>query len=319
MRYLKSVGFIAAITFLLFFIACSGGGGSSSNTPSGGNNNNQPNPPNNNNGGNQSVAPVIAGTRVFPSIVLYNTPTMVMVTSSFSEAVPTRVDLLQFNVDGSSKVIGQLLDNGTNGDEAAGDGTFTLQWDVTPTSPEQIRIQVSVASGDASTPVLSEELTITIMDGPLPPDPGEAGRQTLAGIDFDGNGVRDDIQRYIAATYPDSTKQRTALTQNALALKKIILDNENETMTVDNYRQLSVAKNCLGNIFMRDNADVEGGLEAYAASRLLEARTLNTEERYMAFLNANDKIDVTTAGTLSKRISSEEEYGCAVRLATLTD
>jgi len=31
----------------------------------------------------------------------------------------------------------------------------------------------------------------------LPPDPGEAGKATLTGIDVDRDGVRDDLQRYI--------------------------------------------------------------------------------------------------------------------------
>ncbi|MDX8380534.1 MAG: hypothetical protein R8M14_00305 [Ghiorsea sp.] len=34
----------------------------------------------------------------------------------------------------------------------------------------------------------------------LPPDPGAAGRGTLAGIDSDNDGVRDDVQRWIALT-----------------------------------------------------------------------------------------------------------------------
>ena len=319
MRYLKSAGFITAITFLLFFIAC-GGGSSSESTPSGGNNDNQTNPPNNNNGGNQSVAPVIAGTRVFPSIVLYNTPTMVMVTSSFSEAVPTRVDLLQFNVDGSSKVIGQLLDNGTNGDEAAGDGTFTLQWDVTPTSPEQIRIQVSVASGDASTPVLSEELTITIMDGPLPPDPGEAGKQTLAGIDSDNDGVRDDVQRYIAETYAHSLKQRAVLTQSAMTWQKIVDDGEDKPLTVDNFRQLINSEYCLDSILMADAADVDGGMKAYKASRELQEKSLNTMSRFEVYLHANDHIDVDTAGEIGKSVPhSEKESYCEFNPAAFVD
>ena len=37
----------------------------------------------------------------------------------------------------------------------------------------------------------------------LPPDPGEAGRRTLAGIDSDRDGIRDDLQRYVALTYGD--------------------------------------------------------------------------------------------------------------------
>ena len=37
----------------------------------------------------------------------------------------------------------------------------------------------------------------------LPPDPGKAGKETPLGIDTDGDGVRDDIQRYIYFIYPD--------------------------------------------------------------------------------------------------------------------
>ena len=50
MRYLKSAGFVATITFLLFFMACSFEGTSSRENPGGGNNNNLPNPPGDNTG-----------------------------------------------------------------------------------------------------------------------------------------------------------------------------------------------------------------------------------------------------------------------------
>jgi hypothetical protein len=46
-------------------------------------------------------------------------------------------------------------------------------------------------------------LKITQFSGSaLPPDPGEAGKQTMLGIDSDGDGIRDDVQRYIYLTYP---------------------------------------------------------------------------------------------------------------------
>jgi hypothetical protein len=50
-------------------------------------------------------------------------------------------------------------------------------------------------------------VTVLVTVVPLPPDPGEAGKVTLAGIDSDNDGVRDDIQRYIALTYPNSEKR----------------------------------------------------------------------------------------------------------------
>ena len=44
----------------------------------------------------------------------------------------------------------------------------------------------------------------------LPPDPGKAGKQTLMGVDSDGDGLRDDIQRYIYLTYPGKTNVQGA-------------------------------------------------------------------------------------------------------------
>jgi len=75
------------------------------------------------------------------------------------------------------------------------DGTVQLRRDKTLARPLPITLLVTVV--------------------PLPPDPGEAGKVTLEGIDSDGDGVRDDVQRYIALTYPDSEKTRLALTQHA--------------------------------------------------------------------------------------------------------
>jgi hypothetical protein len=61
-------------------------------------------------------------------------------------------------------------------------------------------------------------LSLTIIpkteDG-LPPDPGEAGKETLLGIDSDMDGVRDDVQRYIVLTYPDQPNLQQALFQVA--------------------------------------------------------------------------------------------------------
>lgn len=45
----------------------------------------------------------------------------------------------------------------------------------------------------------------------LPPDPGEAGKLTIDGIDADKDGVRDDVQRFIHETWPDSERARKAL------------------------------------------------------------------------------------------------------------
>ena len=45
----------------------------------------------------------------------------------------------------------------------------------------------------------------------LPPDPGAAGKRTIEGIDSDNDGVRDDVQRYIAQRWGESERAVKAL------------------------------------------------------------------------------------------------------------
>jgi hypothetical protein len=60
----------------------------------------------------------------------------------------------------------------------------------------------------------------------LPPDPGEAGKATLAGIDTDNDGVRDDVQRFIKGLYPNSLPKRRAATQYAKGILSAVQDGE---------------------------------------------------------------------------------------------
>lgn len=54
-------------------------------------------------------------------------------------------------------------------------------------------------------------------DSPLPPDPGEAGKETLAGIDTNSNGIRDDVEIYIATHFNSSERLAKALGDFAAA------------------------------------------------------------------------------------------------------
>ena len=66
----------------------------------------------------------------------------------------------------------------------------------------------SINATEAETMVNEAKRLIVILEGNmnLPPDPGEAGKATLAGIDSDGDGVRDDLQRYLALSITDSER-----------------------------------------------------------------------------------------------------------------
>jgi len=56
----------------------------------------------------------------------------------------------------------------------------------------------------------------------VPPDPGKANNDTLLGIDSNRNGLRDDIERWIAETYPKSARLRAASAQMALYVQKVL-------------------------------------------------------------------------------------------------
>lgn len=56
----------------------------------------------------------------------------------------------------------------------------------------------------------------------LPPAPGKANDQTLAGIDSDKDGIRDDLQLSIAQLAPKSTIVRDGLREVAAALQAFV-------------------------------------------------------------------------------------------------
>src|SRR5674476_1488495 len=62
-------------------------------------------------------------------------------------------------------------------------------------------------------PLSTRGLPVPATDVPvtLPPDPGEAGKATLAGIDSNNNGVRDDLEREIVYMYPQNQEVRRVL------------------------------------------------------------------------------------------------------------
>lgn len=107
----------------------------------------------------------------------------------------------------------------------------------------------------------------------LPPDPGEAGKATIEGIDSDEDGVRDDIQRYIALTYPEQPEIQKALRQLAKADQALLIDADDEAKTMENERKTSAAIECLF------SKDIENTSQIF---KKMEAEYLNTKERILA-------------------------------------
>ncbi len=66
---------------------------------------------------------------------------------------------------------------------------------------------------------------VTDISVTLPPDPGEAGKVTLAGIDSDHDGVRDDLQREIVFMYPGNDLIRRILRAEMKVTQEVLLTN----------------------------------------------------------------------------------------------
>jgi len=58
-----------------------------------------------------------------------------------------------------------------------------------------------------------------VMGVNLPPSPGDLADATVAGLDANANGIRDDVELAIFEKYPDSAKKRAVSLQYAKALQ----------------------------------------------------------------------------------------------------
>ena len=98
---------------------------------------------------------------------------------------------------------------------------------------------------------------------------------TVGGIDVNGNGVRDDIEQFIEATYPEPF-QRAAMMQYAKSFQVLIDAKSRESAVVAEqavYRALDCTKKAFGKEWYKLTPDVR-------------AMTLNTYQRVMAYAEA---------------------------------
>jgi hypothetical protein len=140
-------------------------------------------------------------------------------------------------------------------------------------------------------------LNVTYSVVPVPPDPGEVGKATLAGVDADSNGVRDDIQRYIVLTYPDSERTRAALIQAAQAVQGFLVETGGRETIIARAEEKGRATDCLSFITSLDDRIYDE----------LKARILNTAERSRRWITN----DVQLSGHVFT-IPSPDDYklGC---------
>lgn len=145
-----------------------------------------------------------------------------------------------------------------------------------------------------------------VMGEDLPPDPGERADDTIAGIDANENGIRDDVELAVFAAYPDSAKTRAVLLQYALVLQlepRLTIVNERTATAVA--EKESQAYDCIGSIVPVSDDDIEQ-IEKYR--NFIEDYQLNTLVRK----NLKEDFDEKTR-------SFELQSGCDVNLERLSN
>jgi hypothetical protein len=138
----------------------------------------------------------------------------------------------------------QLTVMGTYSDNSTKELKTDIEWIVTPIDSVDVNGSVLTANKDGDVTVqakvgnvLSNTLNLTItwvVNGHvLPPEPDPTENDaTLLGVDTNSDGVRDDIERKIYATYPKAI-QRAVMMQAFRAKQKMLADPD----MVDNARE----------------------------------------------------------------------------------
>jgi hypothetical protein len=149
----------------------------------------------------------------------------------------------------------------------------------------------SCTKKSASNSVLHVDQNFNFPPG-FPPDPGEAGKKTLQGIDSDHDGLRDDVQRWIYARYPGDEKKRKALRQMTLSIQEDLNpDLKDEDLEAADWREEKAVK-CLQEIF--DTGTYK--FEDYTELQYLQAKVLNTAARTLQSFQTDGRYDGKSLG-----------------------
>jgi hypothetical protein len=140
----------------------------------------------------------------------------------------------------------------------------------------RVRNRITIRAGQA---LLRSALPFTLTVGPGDGG-GGGGDETVAGRDDDGDGVRDDIETYIDATFPEQ-RTRDAARQFAAAAQRALLQAGSKEQSLRNASAVMRATECMRSL--------EGG-ETREIIGELKARLLNNRARSEAFLTFNDQL-----------------------------
>ncbi len=152
-----------------------------------------------------------------------------------------------------------------------------------PNAIDKVKTDEQVAKIHATKLTLDD-----VMGKNLPPDPGADADKTIAGIDENHNGIRDDVELAIFKAYPNSAKTRAVLLQYALALQaETTLPIVNEITATEVIREQDRSNMCVADTLV-PRATPESGRTGAEVKRidsyveLIESAQFNTKARVAA-------------------------------------
>ena len=195
-------------------------------------------------------------------LVVSNLPTSVKITGAL-DLSPDQYPMLKLPVEQNGLAPGDTISN----------------FKITFVNPNNLKF----------TPILK----VLTFEGGLPPDPGAAGKKTLAGIDANGNGIRDDVEIYIRVNFGKSEKEVQALNQMAISTQMGILAKTN----AESMKSAIADQRSMECIFY-----ATPGSQAW---KLVEAISLNTPERIDAWQDHERRLSGHTF-----KSSNDEKTSC---------
>lgn len=120
--------------------------------------------------------------------------------------------------------------------------------------------------------------------GPKPEVVDEDRSEGLRGVDADGNGIRDDIDRLIAAKFSPASEVRKAAEQKARALQQMLEAGTREEGLVAGGKLLR-STSC---VFQVLPSAIQGNERLrITLLREIESLTANTRERLVKYIDSN--------------------------------
>jgi hypothetical protein len=142
----------------------------------------------------------------------------------------------------------------------------------------------------------SVNISIILPDGDIiPEDPGEIGKETLAGIDSDSDGVRDDIEVFIFSRELDAN-EKVAAFQYINTMQNNILNSIDKVQSVELTKETIKARYCLESKLGKEKMD--------ALLPKLKTKMYNTRERLLAWAQT----EINFAGQIITLDTDNDKY-----------